>query len=462
MGSNLPPPSPSHLLRSHSSPVNALYISQDNERIYSGDGSGTVLITSTRTLRAITKWNAHTEGILGIEEWDQNIITHARDNKLHLWTRIEEPPASMRLGGTAALVDLPVPTLLYSLDVNSLNFCRFSLLRLSSQSTSVNDGESSSATERALVALPNLVESGAADIWALPSCERLHAAIGQQLNKMDPSPTEEFKGRNTYGIIMSLHLYSTTVATEDIGGSSSSLPLWPTKELRLLCAYENGSVVLHKYTRRDKMKSVEGAGWEIIWNVRLHIESVMAMRVSRTNNIALTVSADHIVGRYELNDESADPQASCIKHRTKHPGNGCIAIHDHGKVCAVGGWDGKIRLYSTKSLKPLGTLRYHKVACQALEFARSLDCMGRVGAVGVEGQGKGGNKDEDEDDIDERDRVARSRWLIGGGKDHRVSIWELMDFERKGSQKKQNPRPRVEGDSKGVGDSEKVEDAKAG
>lgn len=75
---------------------------------------------------------------------------HARDNKLHVWTRIEELPFSARLGGSAVQPGLPVPTLCYSMDVNALNYCRFSLLRLS---------PSRAGEDRALVALPNLVES---------------------------------------------------------------------------------------------------------------------------------------------------------------------------------------------------------------------------------------------------------------------------------------------------------------
>lgn len=31
----------------------------------------------------------------------------------------------------------------------------------------------------------------------------------------------------------------------------------------------------------------------------------------------------------------------CSAHRTKYAGNACVAIRDDGKVCAVGGWDGK-------------------------------------------------------------------------------------------------------------------------
>jgi hypothetical protein len=71
------PPSPSHLLRSHSTQLSALAISDDNERLYSGDVSGLVVITSTRSLRAIASWKAHTNGLLGVEEWINGIITFA-------------------------------------------------------------------------------------------------------------------------------------------------------------------------------------------------------------------------------------------------------------------------------------------------------------------------------------------------------------------------------------------------
>jgi hypothetical protein len=72
------PAAPSHLLRLHSSAINTLALSADNERLYSGDTSGVIVTTSTRSLRAITKWQAHADGLLGIEEWGDEVITYAR------------------------------------------------------------------------------------------------------------------------------------------------------------------------------------------------------------------------------------------------------------------------------------------------------------------------------------------------------------------------------------------------
>jgi len=73
---SLPPPAPIHLIRSHTAAISALWISDDNERIYSGDFSGLVVITSTRSLRPLASWKAHTDSLLGIQEWGQEIVTY--------------------------------------------------------------------------------------------------------------------------------------------------------------------------------------------------------------------------------------------------------------------------------------------------------------------------------------------------------------------------------------------------
>lgn len=84
-----------------------------------------------------------------------------------------------------------------------------------------------------------------------------------------------------------------------------------------------------------------------------------------------------------------------------------------------------IRLYTTRTLKPLGTLKYHKTGCQAVEFARALP-----DAAIAEGDGDGNDDSGDEDEMSTDDKAAHARWLAVGGKDHRVSIWSLMSFER--------------------------------
>ncbi|KAG7450737.1 WD40 repeat-like protein [Guyanagaster necrorhizus] len=374
-----PPPSPRHVLRTQSSGVTSLFISLDNERIYSGDGSGFIVLTSTRTLRPISSWKAHNDGVLGVQEWGANIITQGRDNKLHVWRPVEELPG---IGGSAALSESLVPVLRYSMEVNALNYCRFSLMPLPPDDSETGSS-SKDQSDAALIAIPNLIKSSEADIWSLPSCSRVHAAIGKQESN-GPILSTDGRGNQATGIIMALHLFEHDCA------------------LRIPIAYESGNVTLRKFAKSDRMTSVEGLGWKVLWKVKLHAEAVMAMSVTNDNSMALTVSADHLIGRYDLS-----------KHRTNHPGNGAVAIRGDGRVCAVGGWDGRIRLYSTKSFKPLGTLKCRKNGCQAVVFARSLSAY----QIDV---------NEDEDGMSKQEREERSRWLIGGAKDKLVTIWSLM------------------------------------
>ncbi|KAI0255015.1 WD40-repeat-containing domain protein [Lactifluus subvellereus] len=429
-------PPPLHIIRSHNSPISALFVSGDNERIYSGDISGLVVITSTRTLRPLASWKAHKDGLLGVEEWGKHVITHGRDNKLHVWNRPSQPSTVM--GGSASAPGTPELELGYSLDVNALNFCRFSLLPLAD---ATRPSVGSEPRRMALIAVPNLVESSLADIWTLPSMERIHAAIGK-------------------GIIMSLHLLPARP------GSANRVA---NRALSLIASYENGSVKLWRYRDVEKERSIEGVGWECVWSLKLHVESVMATAVSSDRSIAISVSADHLVGRYDL---GADPDSNLESvgtvHRTKHPGNGAVAFHDGGRVCAVGGWDGRVRLFSTKSFKSLGTLICHKAAVQALAFASACPVSARrrcyrvpVGSgggggsdggegrrvipdtrttagtsdvdasgssAGQDGDGDSEDDDDDDDEMTSEEKARRSRWLVSGGKDGRVAVWGLMDF----------------------------------
>lgn len=44
----------------------------------------------------------------------------------------------------------------------------------------------------------------------------------------------------------------------------------------------------------------------------------------------------------------------------KNPGVNCVRIRSDQKVFASGGWDGRIRIFSWKSLRPLAVLTQHK------------------------------------------------------------------------------------------------------
>jgi len=61
-------------------------------------------------------------------------------------------------------------------------------------------------------------------------------------------------------------------------------------------------------------------------------------------------------------------------------------------------------------------LSYHREGCYTLAFA----FLGSNGAIDKDGEGL------DKDEVE-----ARAKWFAAGGKDHRISIWQLKDFDTK-------------------------------
>lgn len=78
------------------------------------------------------------------------------------------------------------------------------------------------------------------------------------------------------GLIMSLHLFRAPPPPEG--------PSARAGDLRLICAYEDGSVALRRFvgsgthTGTEPEISVEGRGWEVIWQSRLHVEASASLR----------------------------------------------------------------------------------------------------------------------------------------------------------------------------------------
>lgn len=97
----------------------------------------------------------------------------------------------------------------------------------------------------------------------------------------------------------------------------------------------------------------------------------------------------------------------------------------------MGGWDGRIRLFSAATFKPLGTLAYHRESVQALVFGNR-----ESGLLGASGGGRGVDDDEasvleigddesDSDDDVDADVGPREGWLTSAGKDRRIALWSL-------------------------------------
>lgn len=156
----------------------------------------------------------------------------------------------------------------------------------------------------------------------------------------------------------------------------------------------------------------------------------MGLTLAPNFSFAISISADSLHVRYNIQSETSERYQVW---RTRHAGHGSIDIRPDGRVFAVGGWDGKlvvpfwdissreaysashrVRLFSTKTCKSLGTLSYHREGCYALSFAHPV----LASAVQLD------------EHYDAAELVARGLWLASGGKDSRVCIWPLVTFEK--------------------------------
>lgn len=115
-------------------------------------------------------------------------------------------------------------------------------------------------------------------------------------------------------------------------------------------------------------------------------------------------------------------------YSTKQIGNSSLAVSPDGRVVAVGGWDGRIRLFSAATFKPLGTLAYHRESVQALAFGNRESNL--LSGADEEASVLELGDESDSDDEQDADVGPRSRWLASAGKDRRIALWSL-DFDRR-------------------------------
>lgn len=73
----------------------------------------------------------------------------------------------------------------------------------------------------------------------------------------------------------------------------------------------------------------------------------------------------------------------------KNPGINCISIRRDQKVFSAGGWDGRIRIFSWKSLRPLAVLTDHKAAVTDISYSNDKVTLWKapiMAASGLDGQ----------------------------------------------------------------------------
>ncbi|OLN81206.1 ASTRA-associated protein 1 [Colletotrichum chlorophyti] len=393
-------PHPKSILRGHKAQVHALTFIRGNERLASGDADGFVVLWDLTIMRPTAVWRPHKEAILGIEGWGHSrIITHGRDHRLAVWElgREDETSLSKRLPLDEACDSRPQPSLLYSIEVNTMNFCSFA-------SCAPRPVDASDATNL-LLAVPNTLASESVDIYELPSRKRLHT----------------FKNTDKYGMVMTLALLYVDVVSPPVSS--------PNSILTLIAAYENGLATVMQFA---------SGSWNVVYSAQVHKQPILSLDVCAEQGYFLTSGADAVLAKHPIpgaNSAATDKVhvAQPLKiSNTKHSGQQSLRIRDDGRIFATAGWDSTVRVYSSKTLKEVATLKWHQVGCYAVALAN-------IGAISRTWDSQTVTPDSDQPGRDLISRTGQlsvkdrrihqaqtAHWLAAGSKDGKISLWDIF------------------------------------
>ncbi|KAK7188196.1 hypothetical protein DPSP01_014803 [Paraphaeosphaeria sporulosa] len=117
---------------------------------------------------------------------------------------------------------------------------------------------------------------------------------------------------------------------------------------------------------------------------------------------------------------------------TKHAGQQSLRVRSDGRLLVTGGWDSRVRVYSTKTLKEVAVLKWHKEGVYAVDFGVVL------GQEDVEKSVEEQKALEEGAEVVRRETglaklqrhreeaVQMKHWVAAGAKDGRVSLWEVF------------------------------------
>lgn len=290
-------------------------------------------------------------------------ITHGRDNKIYVWQLEFDTKKDLD-------IFLPVdhkkegyvkPWMLYSINVHSLNYCSFATCDKEHQ---INND--------IFIAVPSSIKTELVDIYDLPNCQLVHSGIGST--------------KETTGIVMSLCLYYRQELSFKI--------------LEISVGFESGHVGVFAF-------SLNSQSWEIRYLFKIHTEPVISIHCDASHEFLISSGADSFIVKYMLNSCSND---DILTFKTHHIGQQSLRIRSDAKIFATAGWDGRVRVYSCRTLSQLAVCKLHEIGCCAIAFGEVISKYSEIMEL------FGRNR------YSER---LKKHWLAAGGKDGKVSLWEI-------------------------------------
>lgn len=380
-------------------------------------------------------WQAHAKGkgvvtveAVCLKKNGMVIVSHGRDDFIRLWD-FNLPLADIKFDSASNLATIKPPHCFYEIPVNALNFCKFSILKLSNEGDGGTEGARDFKTVDMIVAVPAMMKDDSVDLHYI----RFDSPIGSvDLNAASKSKVtihkflarSGFSPTGNYGLVMALKLFVSPSEHDLVAGKTQNvvhgkkIGSKDTNCVMMLIGYEIGNVAMWsfeiegvKYSKvnQDPEVQIEAKDFQCCWTrEKIHKETVLCLDINPSLRYGISGSASNNLQYFKLNhsvpatmnEGSEKKQLDTNEVLLKSNGIADAKIRGDDKILATVGWDGNIRIFSRKSLKLLAVLQYHKEGLQCCAFSPSMYDL----------------KDEDED---------LRNVLAVGGKDGKISLWKI-------------------------------------
>ncbi|KAF1798817.1 WD40-repeat-containing domain protein [Mucor lusitanicus] len=325
------PPPPTYIFREHKDTVNYVHLFSRDQYLASCDADGWIVIWKMKTRRVISKWKAHKDSCLKVTTMTATTEATAASEKHTLISQGRDN--QIHIWKLHIDDENQEPSLEASIVYNALGFCKFSLHEQQEES--------------ALLCFPSRDDIAMFDIYDLT----YQCYVLQNIGQTD-------SGTHRLGSCMAVELFRTSDG------------------LFVLAAYESGSTALWE---------IKDSKSTLIWQQKEHQEPVLDLSIDPFRTFAISSSADNQICKYSLATGDV-----INKITIKKSGAVALRIRPDNKIFALGGYDGRIRLFSVKSMKPLAVLSYHKDTVYSVDFSQS------------------------------------DNWMVCASQDHRISLWSIF------------------------------------
>ncbi|KAG0230729.1 ASTRA complex subunit [Actinomortierella wolfii] len=339
------------------------------------------------------------------------------------------------------------PKPVFTLPVSVLNFCKMDVVGVPLTTTDTiheKNGEWSGKTgyQQILVGVPSALDASKVDVYDLlkpaPIFQGVAAPSTSSSNTSVVGLAGMSKGR---GAVMAIRIFLT-----DSSKSSSLLssPIPHGGRLNLLVGYEDGSLSLFQEEKVSYASDSQQSTMSLVWTFKGHREPVLSIALSSSREFAISCGSDNNLIRYTLaNKTQGAPET--LQCSLKSNGIAEVQIRDDDKILALAGWDGKIRIFSCKTLKPLAVLIHHRESLYSIALASVTKVLEDEAAAkaassvastiaqqtsirGADLDSSSASSDSSEDDEEDQRRLhqyTRQHWLAAGGKENRISQWQI-------------------------------------